>query len=67
MSAEENEPLVKIAMHIHQLQIDAARVRLEEMSVREGVQRLREAAVTWETIGRALGVTKQAAQQRYGR
>ncbi len=38
-----------------------------EASIREQVEELRRRGVTWERIGAAMGVTRQAAQQRFGR
>lgn len=40
--------------------------RLDE-KLREAVGLCREFDLTWDTIGRALGVTRQAAQQRFGK
>jgi hypothetical protein len=38
-----------------------------EQSIRLQVATARDAGASWAEIGRALGVSKQAAQQRYGR
>ena len=40
-------------------------VRSLEASVREQVAELRRRNISWDRIGRALGVTRQAAQQRF--
>lgn len=49
---------------------DIGRLRLVELAVDQArralVADLREAGATWEDIGDALGVTRQAAQQRFG-
>ncbi len=37
-----------------------------EVNKRWSVQRCRRAGVGWAGIGRALGVSRQAVQQRYG-
>lgn len=37
-----------------------------QQDVRQAVTTARAAGASWSTIGQALGVTKQAAQQRYG-
>ncbi len=37
-----------------------------DMLTRKRVQECRAAGVTWEAIGRALHVTRSAAQQRFG-
>ena len=36
-------------------------------SLRQAVRSAREAGLTWATIGEVLGVTKQAAHERFGR
>ncbi len=38
-----------------------------DVCLRAEVLALREAGETWATIGRLLGVTRQGAQQRFGR
>ncbi|WP_053694103.1 hypothetical protein [Streptomyces sp. WM6372] len=47
--------------------VDASRVGAEEASrlLREAVQGARAAGHSWDTIGRVLGVSRQAAQQRF--
>lgn len=42
-------------------------VQTVESATRTAVERARAAGATWEQVGHALAVTKQAAQQRYGR
>jgi hypothetical protein len=41
--------------------------RNAELDLRQLVADARKTGVWWEEIGGALGVTKQAAQQRFGR
>ncbi|WP_405940785.1 hypothetical protein [Streptomyces sp. NBC_00207] len=47
--------------------VDASRVGAEEASrlLREAVQGARAAGHSWDTVGRILGVSRQAAQQRF--
>ncbi|MCX5147994.1 hypothetical protein AB0C90_07885 [Streptomyces sp. NPDC048550] len=47
--------------------VDASRVGAEEASrlLREAVQGARAAGHSWDTVGRVLGVSRQAAQQRF--
>ncbi|WP_329492765.1 hypothetical protein [Kitasatospora herbaricolor] len=47
--------------------VDATRVGAEETSrlLREAVQGARAAGHSWDTVGRVLGVSRQAAQQRF--
>lgn len=45
--------------------VKAAQVGVDIIA-RQAVAMARQDGETWESIGRALGVTKQAAQQRYG-
>ncbi|MDJ0385978.1 hypothetical protein [Streptomyces sp. G-G2] len=47
--------------------VDASRVGAEEAGrlLREAVQRARAAGHSWDTVGRVLGVSRQAAQQRF--
>lgn len=52
--------------HAHDLaQLAAERARIEATTTKT-VQAAREAGQSWQTIGDALGISKQAAQQRYG-
>lgn len=50
--------------------LDLARLALAQRqlgdAITESVLIAREDGVTWEAIGTALGMTKQAAQQRWG-
>ncbi|GAA4173328.1 hypothetical protein [Gryllotalpicola koreensis] len=48
--------------------VDSARVAAEEASrlLRESIAGARTAGHSWDSIGRVLGVSKQAAQQRFG-
>lgn len=46
---------------------DARAVRQLEARIRSNVQNARAQGASWADIGRALGVTRQAAQMRYGR
>jgi hypothetical protein len=44
----------------------AAGLRAQELSVRIAVDVAREAGCTWEEVGSVWGITRQAAQQRFG-
>lgn len=44
-----------------------AQLRTAEQRLAEAVQACRDAGMTWQYIADDLGVTKQGAQQRYGR
>lgn len=46
---------------------DRIQARKLTAGIEQHVQRARVAGATWEQIGDALAITKQAAQQRYGR
>jgi hypothetical protein len=56
------EPAVALTL------VDATRVAAEEASrlLRESIAGARTAGHSWDAIGRVLGVSKQAAQQRFG-
>lgn len=45
----------------------AEQLRARERQIAAAVQHHRRAGVPWSVIGASLGVSKQAAQQRYGR
>jgi hypothetical protein len=45
--------------------VASARRELDRMEF-EAVQTVREAGATWEEIGDALGISRQAARQRFG-
>lgn len=44
----------------------AAGLRAQELSVRIAVSAARDAGCTWEEVGSVWGITRQAAQQRFG-
>ncbi|HEX2312812.1 MAG TPA: hypothetical protein VHJ17_03715 [Thermomonospora sp.] len=50
------------------LMVAAARVAAEETSrlLRQSINGARTAGHSWETVGRLLGISRQAAQQRFG-
>jgi len=51
---------------LHDLAGLAAFAQDAEQALREAVWRQRAAGRSWTEIGRALGVTRQAAQKRFG-
>ena len=51
---------------VHALQAVAAAQAGVDVIARQAVAMARAEGTTWAVIGAALGVTKQAAQQRYG-
>jgi hypothetical protein len=57
----------KTSTLLDQLRALAAADRDVQAATREVVAALRAAGCTWEQIGQALGVTRQAARHRFGR
>lgn len=53
--------------HVRDLEADAAELRRVEARMRSTVQLLRANGASWAVIGHALGISKQAAQSRFGR
>ena len=51
---------------VHALEAVAAAQAGVDVIARQAVAMARQDGETWEAIGTALGVTRQAAQQRYG-
>lgn len=51
---------------VAELKVGADRVAHWEASVGAQVSSLRQHGASWSVIGDALGITKQAAQQRFG-
>lgn len=62
-----SELVQRCAAELDTLQAIAYNFLALEISAVQSVDRLRGDDVSWSMIGSALGVTKQAAQQRYGR
>ncbi len=52
---------------LRDLAADAVVLRDVERRMRSTVQQLRTGGASWAVIGDALGISRQAAQQRYGR
>lgn len=68
MTATEGDTVLSaivLAMR-RQREADAAQ-RAAEIETRAAVEVARSYGVTWEMIGDVLGISKQAAQQRFGR
>ena len=63
-SPPESLPLDDLLATLPTLSADAA---LAEVRLRERVTLLRDRRATWAEIGAALGVTRQAAWERFGR
>ncbi|NNG38222.1 hypothetical protein HJ588_02905 [Flexivirga sp. ID2601S] len=55
------------ATHFRRIVAAAEGVEAAERELREAVATARAAGDSWTVIGAALGVTKQAAYQRFGR
>ncbi|AXH98065.1 hypothetical protein [Ornithinimicrobium avium] len=55
------------AVHFRRIQAARANLTDAEDELREAVQAARDAGDSWTIIGAALGITRQAAQQRFGR
>lgn len=55
------------AAHFRRIIAASDNVSAAEEHLRHAVRAAREAGESWTVIGAALGVSKQAAQQRFGR
>lgn len=55
------------ASHFRTIIAAASGVSAAEETLRDAVRAARTAGESWTVIGAALGVSKQAAQQRFGR
>ncbi len=55
------------ATHFRRIIAAKEGVARADQELRDAVQAAREAGDSWLAIGMALGVTKQAAQKRFGR
>lgn len=55
------------AVHFRRIQAARANLTAAEDDLHEAVQAARDAGDSWTTIGAALNITRQAAQQRFGK
>ena len=55
------------AVHFRRIQAARAHLTAAEDELREAVQAARDAGDSWTIIGAALNITRQAAQQRFGK
>lgn len=70
MTADEDILLARRRQLVADVMVLRGRVELRdraELLVTTSVRGLRADGVSWATLGEALGVSRQAAQQRYGR
>lgn len=72
-SVSEELPAERVCLNcveaeaVEAVELAAERAGEAEAELRRSVAVAREAGATWAVVGSALGVTKQAAQQRFGR
>ena len=71
MTPTENEAALLYLAFVHQAksQVDDLREKIEawQYSIEQHAKHAKEHGATWEQIGNELGITKQAAEQRYGK
>lgn len=67
MSSRENNPQSRQTQQLEALGRLADQAMDLDESIAAQVKQLRRANVSWTAIAQMLGVTRQAAQQRYGR
>lgn len=58
---------VRDARHVRRIVTAARMIEFSENELRSAVAQARAAGETWAAIGAALGTTKQAAFQRFGK
>ena len=63
MTTTESKP---IPVELRQVDVAARSVDGAEDSLRQAVRTARDAGYSWARIGMALGITRQAVQQRFG-
>ena len=59
--------LVAITDYLHEIASCAKGREKYDRLVVDAIQKARDIGISWGQIGRALGVSRQAAQQRYGK
>ena len=64
--AEESRRAWRVARQVFELRLASDRSKAVVLDVGELVKILRFEGVSWSVIGEALGITRQAAQQRFG-
>lgn len=62
----EPSPDDEVAVAEHLLRRAALARARSERQIRDAVEAARRAGISWKRIGAELGITAQAAQQRYG-
>lgn len=67
MTTYRSEPWDWEIKHLSNIEKAWARRYQADVSLRHQVEQARKAGVTWEHIGEVLGVTRQAAQAKFGR
>lgn len=66
-SPPDPEPLCEADVEVESLVELVDAIGDEAQRLREQVKKCRDAGATWEQIGQALGTSRQAAQERFGK
>ena len=64
--AEDARRARRVGRQVVEVRLMCDRARADALNVSELVKILRFEGVSWSVIGEAVGVSKQAAQQRFG-
>lgn len=64
--AENRAPASEIEAELRSVNVYARLIQEEQAHLEHSIARARFAGASWAAVGEELGITKQAAQQRFG-